>query len=341
MAREDAVAYPFFIPMRLHFIACGALLSSTAFFGLGACGSAKEVPGLTATTDGGKRTDATTPGTPLEPTTLTDGGEGDGGNSGGGRVYAHTTDTLYFYEPVGGVLTQRGKFAPTRDATERFVDLAVDRTGAMFATSWLYSGEDVSQTRFVSVDPMTAKCTEIAVRTPTESYYPNSLSFVPAGTVDATKETLVGYSSSRTNPVNTDYVRIDVVTGAMTQIGSLNGSVDGVQYEASGDMVSIIADSNKAYLTVHELGVATATDKLATVDPKTGKILTIVGDTGQERIYGLGYWAGKGYGFNVSGTILEINMQTGSSKVLKTASGQGGINVLWFGAGATTQAPVR
>ena len=56
---------------------------------------------------------------------------------------------------------------------------------------------------------------------------PNSLSFVPKGTVDEAIEALVGYRDSV-------YVRIDTATGAVSTIGALKGG-----HASSGDIVSV------------------------------------------------------------------------------------------------------
>src|SRR5690349_12712818 len=71
-----------------------------------------------------------------------------------GRVYAHTQDTFYIYEPVGGDLKAVGKFSclDTADPLDVVVDLAVDRTGTVYATTFR---------RFLKVDPITAACSEI------------------------------------------------------------------------------------------------------------------------------------------------------------------------------------
>ncbi len=85
---------------------------------------------------------------------------------------------------------------------------------------------------------------------------------------------------------------------------------------------------------------STATDLLAEVDPTTGKLKKIIGDTKQTNIFGLGYWAGKGYGFSDNGKIAQIDMATGTASVVKTLTSTDGGGIPWYGAGVTTEAPV-
>ena len=247
-----------------------------------------------------------------------------------GRVYAHTKNTLYLYEPTGGVLKEIGRFSCLDSAVvnDVVIDLAVDRTGTVYATTYY---------RFLKVDPITAACTEIAKASGADQY-PNALSFVPAGTVDSTKEALVGYAALGVGSESTSYVRIDTATGVMAKIGDLNAAT-GTQYKSSGDIISLIQDAKRTFLTVKVRGDAgVQTDLLAEVDPRTGTLKKIIGDTKQTNIYGLGYWAGKGYGFSDNGRISEIDMATGSAVVVKTLTADGG-GVPWYGAGVTTEAP--
>jgi hypothetical protein len=311
-----------------------AVVCSSVVVPLAACSSSDaDVPRLDVEPedrDAAKRPDT------KAPKPVDEGGSTPDAGSGPGRVYAHTTDTLYLYEPLEGALTAIGKFSCLTSANEDVIDLAVDRTGNMYATTF---------ERFLSVDPITAKCSEIAVARDgaDEEDYPNALSFVPAGTVDPTKEALVGYAALGSNIVSVDYVRIDVdgpTRGAMTKIGNLNPTSTGVQYKSSGDLVSLIQDGNRTYLTVRAID-GSGTDLLAEVDPKTGSIKRIIGDTKQNNLFGFGYWAGKGYGFSDEGRIIQIDMTNGSSSVLKTLTGDGGAAVPWYGAGVTTQAPVN
>ena len=249
-----------------------------------------------------------------------------------GRVYAHTADTLYLFEPVSNDLKMIGKFSCLL-AGEPVIDLAVDRTGSVYATTF---------GRFLKVDPITATCTLIKAHAIDEDDYPNALSFVPAGTVDPTKEALVGYAPTGNGVESIDYVRIDTTTGDMTKIGVLNPTAVGTQYRSSGDLISLIQQQNRTFLTVKIFGgdAGANTDFLAEVDPKTGNLKKIIGDTKQTDIFGLGYWAGKGYGFSDNGKVSEIDMNTGSASVVKTLTGDGGAGVPWYGAGVTTEAPI-
>ena len=84
-----------------------------------------------------------------------------------------------------------------------------------------------------------------AVNTSLIDTYPNSLSFVPKGTVDPNVEALVGYNGGT-------YVRIDTVTGAVTSIGNL-----GSGYSSSGDIVRLPIPGN-AELLVYVIAVIVA-----------------------------------------------------------------------------------
>jgi len=306
------------------------LCSVSALAPLAACGSAEKTSNPLPTTDD-------IDGSKSKRDTSTPFPEDDAGNplpeasTGPGRVYSHTKDTLYLYEPTAGTLKEIGKF--TFDLANKkadIIDVAVDRTGNMFGTTF----DD-----FFSIDTTTAKCTWISFAGALD--YPNALSFVPAGTADPAKEALVGYASQVGANLAVLYVQIDTTTGDMTTKGNMNASAGGAQYRSSGDIVAIIQDSNRAYATVKLQGDAGVggTDLLAEIDPVDGHVKRIIGDTKQNDIWGFGYWAGKGYGFSSGGKILEIDMAKGSSTVLQTLTGDGGTALPWYGAGVTTQAP--
>lgn len=318
--------------MRHRFAAFVVLTSASALFQLVACGDKTSEPNDFPTSpmpDGKAKPDP-------DPERDADPGIDNAlpEPSTEGRVYAHTTRKLFLYEPINNVLTEIGTFScldPT-SSLDYIIDLAVDRTGTMYATTL---------DRFLKVDPITAKCDELGIAD-IDLDYPNALSFVPAGTVDPTKEALVGYASDFNAFNAVIYVQIDTTNGKMTRKGNMNASDAGPQYRASGDFVSIIADSNRTYATVKlKTDGGTGTDLLAQINPANGQVIKIIGDTKQNDLWGVGYWAGKGYGFSANGRIIQIDMSTGLGVVVSEPKTDAGGILPWYGAGSTTQAPLN
>ncbi len=312
--------------MRLpRFFLFGGMASVVGVGALLACSSD---PATTPRIDGGSKPPPPPPRPPSDggsdgTTPLPDAGPGSG------RVYAQTPDTLHLYDPIARKLTRIGAFDCTNG--EAVIDLAVNRTGDMFATTADY---------LLTVDPTSGHC-QVKATAPIDAFYPNSLSFVPIGTVSQSDEALVGYAATLAADDADQYVQIDTTTGVMTKIGVLNPPGAATLYSASGDFISLLRDGNKTYLTVRDRAVdaGVATDKLAEINPATGQILRIVGETNQKHIFGLGYWAGKAYGFSDDGRITEIDVSNGAATVLQTLTADGGA-VPWYGAGVTTNAPI-
>jgi hypothetical protein len=259
---------------------------------------------------------------PEEDPPLPDGGKPPG------RVYAHTADTLYLYEPLAKTFALMGKFSCLKPG-DRMLDVALDRDGVMYGTS---------DRGFLTISPVDATCSY--VKEDVAAKYPNSLAFVPLGTVDPTKETLVGYQFAAVNEA-TVFVKIDVATGAVTKIGDLNDPIAAIKYRASGDVISLIRNGKRAYLTVKTISpdAGTGNDYLAEIDPSNGRLKAILGDIKAKDLFGFGYWAGTGYGFSGGGQLIEINMTNGTSTVLATTVDGG--KVSWFGAGVTTDSPTK
>ena len=239
-------------------------------------------------------------------------------------AYAHTDDTLYALELATKKATAIGKFSCV--AGDRVIDVAMDGKGALFATTFR---------RFLSVDPKTGGCTVLATTTG-EVDYPNSLSFVPAGTLDSDEEVLVGYGYHPDGGIQDNYVRIDTTTGNMTFVGVLNPPNATTLYESSGDLIALSKEDNRAFLTVRPL--AGGTDRLAEIDPKTGMIKRIVGDTKQSRLYGLAYSGGAAYAFAESGSVFSIDLRNGATSAVTLGGASG---VVWNGAAVTTIAPAK
>src|SRR5690606_8358111 len=97
-------------------------------------------------------------------------------------------------------------------------DIAVNATGEMVGVASTGLGSGL----MVNIDPTSAQCNQI-----TTGVFPNSLAFIPAGILDPNAEVLVGYNRAT-------YVRIDPVSGATTDIGSLNPNSTGTNWQASG-----------------------------------------------------------------------------------------------------------
>ena len=265
----------------------------------------------------------------------------DGGKPPG-RIYAHTKNTLYRFDPLANTLVEVGVFScvpengigglGTTPENDAVIDLALDRTGQMYATTYW---------RFIKVDATSGSCQ--VVRTDTQAnMYPNSLSFVPLGTVDPTQEALVGYAFDNLDDA-TIYTRINLTTGEMTDMENLNPDtpLGGVEYGISGDFISLVRNGGKTFAAVKQVtgDAGAGNDLLAEVDPSTGTLKQIIGDTGQKGFYGMGFWAGKAYGFTQGGNIYEVDIPTGSSKLVLSAKDANDKPIEWFGAGVTTDSP--
>jgi hypothetical protein len=247
-------------------------------------------------------------------------GEGGAGGDGGfnfpmdggvpepqtpGEVFGHSADTLYKLEPYSKQVTVIGNF----QGCSSVIDLAIDKDSKIIATTFggLYW-----------IDKTNAKCSLIA-----SGSYPNSLSFVPAGTLDPNADVLVGYQDS-------NYVRISTTTGQVAQIGTIGGG-----FSSSGDIVSV--KGGGTYLTVHGNGCG---DCLIQVDPKTGALVKNWGPTGYGAVFGIAFWAGSVYGFTSNGQLFEMTFNNGQLIVsgeipIPNAPG----NLSFWGAGSTTVAP--
>jgi hypothetical protein len=226
---------------------------------------------------------------------------------GPAEVWAQSADTLYKLDPTTKVVTVIGKFS----GCSSVVDIALDEKSNLYASAG----------GIYSVDKKTAACTPIGGG----SFAGNSLSFVPAGTIDPSKEVMVTYSGDQ-------YMRVDQKTGVTTTIGSVGGG-----YGSSGDIVSV--KGGGTYLSAYGPD-CTPYNCLLQVDPKTGALKKNWGQiTGGSAVYGLAYWAGNIYGFDSSGKILEVTF-TATGITTKEIPFTGSSGISFWGAGSTTSAPV-
>lgn len=267
----------------------GAGGGDTAGAGASGSTSAGSTSGAMASSTGALGTSATT---------------GSGMPDPNAEVFGHSELTLYKLDPVTKAVTT---IAPFSGCEGSVIDVALDKDSNLFATS---SGG------LFRVDKDTAVCTLISEG----PGYPNSLSFIPAGTLDPNEEALVGYAGDQ-------YVRIDPVTGAITNVGSpwSNGLV------SSGDIVSV--KNGGTYLTVSG---AECNDCLIEVNPATGAQIKNWGQLPYSGIWGIAFWAGSVYGFTDNGQLFEVTFPNDTVMTTLIDSPPG---VSFWGAGSTTSAP--
>lgn len=299
---------------------------SVAYFGCGE-DARDEKPaqtGSASVTQGGTSDEPTTGIDPSDDTTgVSDETTGDSGDSGGlildvaaeetggvevAEVFGHSGNTLYRLDPGTLDVQVIGEFDGCNDGS--IIDIALTEDSEMFGVSFesLYR-----------IDRTSGACELIAT-----GEYPTSLSFVPAGTVDAENEALVGF-------VDAEYVRIDVETGAISPLGTLS---DGLQ--SSGDVVSV--KNGGTYLTVWGPGCED-TDCIIEFDPSNGTVLDNFGPIPYDEVFGLAFWAGKAYGFARNGDVFEVEFLENSVITMLIPIPGAPAGLEFFGAGSTTSAP--
>jgi hypothetical protein len=222
-------------------------------------------------------------------------------------VYAHSGSDLFGVDPETLVFTRLGNFlihGPMRDEfLNNVTDIAVDRNGRVVGTTF---------NRLLDIDPKTAVCTVIAMLPGGHSF--NGLSWIRStqGEEQLVATTLDG-----------NVYRIDPVSGVATHIGPL-----GMGLRSSGDVVSVAGYGT--LITVTGAGQ----DQLAKLDPTTGAA-TVIGPTGFSKIWGLGFWKDKVFGFTQTGEFILIDPMTGAGKLVEKMPA-----FPFWGAGVTTSVPV-
>jgi hypothetical protein len=231
--------------------------------------------------------------------------EGGGPPVVSGEVYGHSEGTLYRVDTQTHAVAEVGVFS----GCTYVADIALDEDSNIYAST----GTDL-----FLVETNTARCTRIAKGT-----FPNSLSFVPAGTIDFGKETLVGYQGG-------DYVKIDPQSGAVTKLGELGGG-----YQSSGDVVS--AKGGKTFVSVKGPDCA---DCLVEIDPKTGALTKNWGSLGHADVFGLAFWAGEVYAFTNAGEVLLVTFTADAISTSPIPIANAPADLKFWGAGSTTSAPL-
>jgi hypothetical protein len=221
-------------------------------------------------------------------------------------VYAHSADRLFRVDPDSLDVREVGVFhrqgAPT-SFVGGVTDIAIDRAGRIVG---------LTTAELLEIDALDAACKTIA-QLPSGPLF-NGLSWVRG---DQMTEELVatGFDGS--------VYRIDRVTGASSLKGML-----GAELRSSGDLVSVASYGTLATVT------GTRGDVLVRMDPTTGRAAAI-GPIGFEKVWGLGFWGNRVFGFTDLGQFLLVDPNTGAGRLQRALPG-----LRFWGAGVTTSAPV-
>ncbi len=244
------------------------------------------------------------------------GSNGSNSNASLSRVYAHTSTTLYRIDTQTLMPQTVGTMVGL--GTEALTDIAIDKNDQMVG---------VTQTKLFSIDSTNGNVTLIKDLAGTVTGL-TSLSYVPTNVNDPNSADILVTANNQG-----DVFQIDPSTGGATKIGSY-GTVALGKVVSSGDLVGVRGLG--IYATV-KVG-SSATDYLAKIDPATWTATPLNTATGFKSIFGLGYWAGKFYGFVDAGTnkgnVISIDQNTGVGTLLGAGTER------WYGAGVSTDAPI-
>jgi hypothetical protein len=222
-------------------------------------------------------------------------------------VYAHTETELYKVDPTKLQVTLVGAFK-WPGAADQMTDIALDRDGKMTGISF---------DTVYSVDTKTAACTFLAtLQTPLGVGSFTGLSYIAVAQADVTEALMAAAGDGSLYEINPK-------TGQSKSVGNYGGGLG-----SSGDLVSV---QGATYATVKK--TLSVNDWLASVNTLTGQA-TLIGDTGFQNVWGLGYWKDKVYGFTEDQKFITIDPKTGKGTQVGTSSAH------WWGAGVTTAAPV-
>ncbi len=227
-----------------------------------------------------------------------------------GQLYAQTKDTLYRLDLQAGQFSLVAKF--TFDKNGGLVtDIALDASGKLYSIT----DHDV----FIC-EAATAACKWVTKLPGTGTF--NGLSFVPKGTIDP-GETLIGIGTDGS------WNKIDFTGAAakVTKLGDYGGT-----WLSSGDAFSVEGIGTYATLKKSTGG----NDSLAQIDPKNGKIIQVIGDTGVKQLFGFAWWSGVFYGFSNDGNVYTLDVGTGKATIVKGITVPKGAQ--WWGAGVSTRA---
>lgn len=182
-------------------------------------------------------------------------------------AYVHDAKDLSSFDPAPGTTAPIGRFDWAGGTTPTITDVAIDRTGTMFA---------VGGAALFRVDPRDATLTFVG-DADTDAM---GLTALPDGRLVLAADGLVVL-----DPGNANVVRQLVPAGLYVTAGDVIGLPDGFLYW------SVEGATN---------------DLLIRVDPSTGATLE-VGDLGEAGVFGLGFAYGELFGFTRAGEVITID----------------------------------
>jgi hypothetical protein len=253
------------------------------------------------------------------PITLGDAGAGDAvastdASANAVEVYAHSGSDLFSVDPQTLEITRVGPFLIKAGAQDHFLntvtDIALDKDGHMTGITF---------DQLLTIDVASAECQVLAPLRPGNL---NGLSWIRTDDGD---EILAATGNDGS------VLRIDPKTGETKIIGNL-----GKGQRSSGDLVSVA--NYGTLITLRGDGPSMipgdGSDLLAKIDPATGAA-TVIGPTMFKRVYGLGFWGNRVFGFTESGQFILIDPKTGAGKLVQQITA-----FPFWGAGVSTSAPV-
>lgn len=236
------------------------------------------------------------------------------------EVFAHSGAMLY---RLNNLTLSAMPIGPlTGIGTQGLLDLAIDTNSKMVG---------ITRDTLYTIDTATGAATLVKDLEQTAQGF-TSLSYAPADFDDPSSPDIL-ISANDQGQV----FRIDV-TGTQataTVIGSYGTTAVG-KVISSGDLIAV-----RGFGIFATVDVGTGTeDYLARIDPNTWKATPLGIGTGFDKIFGLGYWNGRIYGFvddgfpATTGRIIDIDPNTGRGVQINSAG------IRWFGAGVSTSAPI-
>lgn len=225
------------------------------------------------------------------------------------KIYAHSSGALSTVDVVDYTVTNIGPFKwPNDGGSHQMTDVAIDRFGVLYGVTF---------ERAYVCNPTTATCFVLGVLP--GSF--NGLTWIPAGTLDPNKDSLIGISQEGT------WNHLKIMNG---QVTSQPLGTYGPGYSSAGDAFSI--EGVGTYAAVNKQGLNSTV--IVSVDPLNGKVLSELAVTqGFNSVFGLAGWEGLIIAFNSSGDMIKVDPQT------KVVTNLGKKPVGWWGAGVGTILP--